>query len=350
MVANFRSGFHEYAELLELLAQSGGGLLRGTMGDDMERGEPMATHEEVPAAAESPVADQPLSEPAAEPEPEPEAREPSEQDRNTADKQAAKKKRALSPESREASSPPAAVVSPAGGSAELWPLSKVMARMASLPEGAAGGGGAAVLVLTGALNPVHCGHVLSLEYAREACEAAGITVLGGFLSPSHDSYVGPKMQHARQRCWDAATRVAACEAAVAESDWLAVGRWEAMGPHSHWPDYPVVCRSLATALGKRTAVYYVCGYDHYQKCGLSRGMGLGVGLAVLPRDDNGKGGDTSARATAQAAKLTSAAKRIVGVGKAPPALSSTLIRQRLREGGEMAEGWLPPGVAAVLGA
>ena len=35
VVRNYRAGFHEYAELLELLAQSCGGKLRGTMGDDL---------------------------------------------------------------------------------------------------------------------------------------------------------------------------------------------------------------------------------------------------------------------------------------------------------------------------
>jgi len=76
--------------------------------------------------------------------------------------------------------------------AELWPLGKVEAR-------AGAKGPKAVLVLTGALSPVHVGHVASLDIARAVLEAEGLAVLGGFLSPSHESYVRPKMARAPER-------------------------------------------------------------------------------------------------------------------------------------------------------
>jgi nicotinamide mononucleotide adenylyltransferase len=46
-----------------------------------------------------------------------------------------------------------------------------------------------VLLTTGALNPVHRGHVAMFDKARVSLEAAfGLEVVGGFLSPSHDLY------------------------------------------------------------------------------------------------------------------------------------------------------------------
>ncbi|MBI5516794.1 MAG: NAD(+) synthase [Deltaproteobacteria bacterium] len=82
-----------------------------------------------------------------------------------------------------------------------------------------------VLVSTGAFCPVHRGHLSMLERAREALEARGFAVLGGYLSPSHDLYVNMKCA---DRNPGASHRVALCEEAVRGSDWLAVDPWEAL--------------------------------------------------------------------------------------------------------------------------
>jgi hypothetical protein len=276
VVRNFEGGYHEYDELLELLTQSyGDGLLRGTMGDDLL------------SAPSSPTGAS-----CQELEPEASAAEPHSSNSNSPTTTTTVAAAAAAAAAADDGSPPA-----------LWPLDKLLRRAAALAPSvseasAAAPPSTAVLVMTGALCPVHSGHVLSLEYAREACEAAGIRVLGGFLSPSHDTYVRPKMQRAKQHFWGARARVEACEAAVAASDWLEVGRWEALGPHTRWPDFPLVCRALADTVCEQRAaitralplagaplptVYYVCGFDHFLKCGLRGGMGAGLGLAVLPR-------------------------------------------------------------------
>ncbi len=72
-----------------------------------------------------------------------------------------------------------------------------------------------VLLSTGALNPVHLGHVSAMERAREYLNYAGYNVVGGFMSPTHDDYVGPKMQsqvgracnHVLVTCWSRAGHV-----------------------------------------------------------------------------------------------------------------------------------------------
>ena len=152
----------------------------------------------------------------------------------------------------------------------MWPIELVKARAlaagADTPK--------AVIILTGALNPVHNGHVASLVHARAALEEAGIAVLAGVLSPSHETYVRPKMARtAGGRYWSTHDRLECCRRATAGSDWMCVGAWEAAGPHTFWPDFPVVCQALQAELvaseGLRDVrVYFVCGADHWKKCRL----------------------------------------------------------------------------------
>lgn len=81
-----------------------------------------------------------------------------------------------------------------------------------------------VLVTTGALCPVHSGHVEMMELAKHALERRGAFVLGGYLSPSHDAYVSIKCGSATL---SAAHRISLCEEAVRGSAWLMADRWEA---------------------------------------------------------------------------------------------------------------------------
>ena len=43
-----------------------------------------------------------------------------------------------------------------------------------------------MLLTTGAMNPVHIGHIKMMELAKQTVEADGWTVVQGILSPSHD--------------------------------------------------------------------------------------------------------------------------------------------------------------------
>ena len=119
-------------------------------------------------------------------------------------------------------------------------------------------GRSCVLLLTGALYPVHAGHVASLVAARRAVEAHGWCVLGGFLSPSHDLYCGPKHGNGNgnvhgnvngggngrgngsgdssgdgngnmsyRALVGAASRVRMARLATRDVGWIAVGTWEA---------------------------------------------------------------------------------------------------------------------------
>jgi hypothetical protein len=67
-----------------------------------------------------------------------------------------------------------------------WPLDKISSTVNERPR--------IVLLSTGALNPVHLGHVSAMERARKYLNSMGYNVICGYMSPTHDDYVGPKMQ------------------------------------------------------------------------------------------------------------------------------------------------------------
>ena len=102
--------------------------------------------------------------------------------------------------------------------------------------------------------------------------------MGGWLSPSHKTYVKPKMKQTGGRYFPTAVRLHCVALAVEDSDWIMPGAWESLGPHEHWPDFPKVVANLQQEMAGCEAehgpvtVFYCCGFDHYMKCGLHRGM------------------------------------------------------------------------------
>ena len=120
-----------------------------------------------------------------------------------------------------------------------------------------------VIVTTGAMNPLHCGHVAMLDRAAEKLESLGdLAVVGGFVSPSHDLYVGPKMKAAGASKLFAAAhhRVALCRAVLEDHPRWRCATWEAR-VEGRWPDFPEVCSELERHLAPRypgLQVFYVC--------------------------------------------------------------------------------------------
>lgn len=191
-----------------------------------------------------------------------------------------------------------------------WPLAKLLARHQALKHG----GDVrkpAVLLTTGAMNPVHLGHLDMFVRARRCLEQEhGFSVLAGYISPSHEGYVRPKCEHFKQHYLESDVRLECVRRAVQDSDWLECGAWEAAPARSSWPDFPVVVKALQAHLsgpdglerdltlgGQKCTVFYVCGLDHFQKCNLSAGLfrkpSLSAasmieetaGVVAIPRDD-----------------------------------------------------------------
>lgn len=122
----------------------------------------------------------------------------------------------------------------------------------------------AVLVTTGALCPVHPGHLALMEHARKALQAKGYAVLGGYLSPSHDEYV---MGKCGQTVPPASHRAHLCQQAVSGSDWLMVDEWEALHTSAAL-NFSLVLERLQNYLnrhlqcGRPVRVFYVFGSDN----------------------------------------------------------------------------------------
>jgi len=167
---------------------------------------------------------------------------------------------------------------PAVQSNTAWPTTKAN----SPPKGAS----ACVLLTTGAMNPLHRGHVEMLNAAAARLEEAGFFVCAIYLSPSHDSYVQPKARRFKTIGLSGRFRLEVARRAVAEDPRVMVASWEA-DYQGHWPDFPVVCKACQStvqsdATTANASVFYVCGTDHATKCGLWQGM-RGVGVVVVPR-------------------------------------------------------------------
>ena len=123
----------------------------------------------------------------------------------------------------------------------------------------------AVLLSTGGFSPIHKGHLEMMEIAKEEAKINGFAVVGGYISPSHDGYI-PKV-YKGNRFLKIAHRLALCELAVHESNWLMVDSWEAR--YNKIPLlYPKVIQHLEkyldTHLGKlpHIKVIYVFGSDN----------------------------------------------------------------------------------------
>mmetsp|Transcript_29811 Transcript_29811/g.35150 ORF Transcript_29811/g.35150 Transcript_29811/m.35150 type:complete len:380 (+) Transcript_29811:310-1449(+) len=160
----------------------------------------------------------------------------------------------------------------------------------------------AVLVLPGSFNPVHKGHLECLEIAKAHLQAQGVSVIGGFLQPSSDSYVSQKLG---AEAMSFNERVEVCFLAIKEhhqsyggkkereyldkedrcdietSDWISVwASGETNGVNA--------CNKCATYIGDclNTAVqaYLVCGGDLAQNLGWGRQFELPCPVVVIGRE------------------------------------------------------------------
>ncbi|TWW73230.1 nicotinamide/nicotinic acid mononucleotide adenylyltransferase 2 [Takifugu rubripes] len=77
-----------------------------------------------------------------------------------------------------------------------------------------------ILLSCGSFNPITRGHIHMFEKAREYLHKTGrFIVIGGIISPVHDSYGKPGLVSSRHR-------LSMCQLAVQSSDWIRVDPWE----------------------------------------------------------------------------------------------------------------------------
>lgn len=126
-----------------------------------------------------------------------------------------------------------------------------------------------VLLSTGSLCPVHTGHVNNFIYAKQSLERAHLelSVVAGFLSPTHDGYVMRKYGHdersARAAGWlTAQQRLELVKLAVADSAFIAADAWEVS--QEEFVNWPRVAECLQEELAQEfpeCGFLYLCGED-----------------------------------------------------------------------------------------
>lgn len=117
-----------------------------------------------------------------------------------------------------------------------------------------------VLLSTGSFSPLHRGHVQMMELAKKAVEDQGKEVIGGYLSPSHDSYVqskGPGHE-------EISLRIHRMHTDLHDHPWLMVDPWEGRYTSGaiNFTDVIDRTRLYLEARGFDAEVVYVFGSDN----------------------------------------------------------------------------------------
>jgi glycerol-3-phosphate cytidylyltransferase-like family protein len=136
-----------------------------------------------------------------------------------------------------------------------------------------------VLLTTGAFSPIHIGHIDMLEIAKAKMEKQGYSVVGGYISPSHDSYVSTKYNGAAAA--SAGNRISVIQRVVSESPWLMVDPWESYYIKTAVNFTDVIRRLesyLKKVLAREIQVAYVYGSDnqYFGYAFLNQGIGVCV--------------------------------------------------------------------------
>lgn len=106
----------------------------------------------------------------------------------------------------------------------------------------------------GSFCPIHLHHTEMLEAAKERMEQElgqeeeGAVILGGFLSPSHDLYVGEKLR-GEELVLNSRERLDLCRLQTMDSDWIDVDAWESN--QDRFYDYHKVTSRLQQYLQER---------------------------------------------------------------------------------------------------
>eukprot|EP01116_Phalansterium_solitarium_P022628 TRINITY_DN7543_c0_g1_i1.p2 TRINITY_DN7543_c0_g1~~TRINITY_DN7543_c0_g1_i1.p2 ORF type:complete len:204 (-),score=68.13 TRINITY_DN7543_c0_g1_i1:17-628(-) len=131
--------------------------------------------------------------------------------------------------------------------------------------------------------PVHHMHVSVFDIAKAHLEKTHpLQVVGGFLSPSHDNYVGQKLG---SDSIESIHRVEMCRLALASHPFVACSSWEAEQPR--FVDFPGVTIFHQRHLREQfpdanLEIMYLCGADHAVRCMLMNGM-RGIPVVCVSR-------------------------------------------------------------------
>lgn len=100
---------------------------------------------------------------------------------------------------------------------------------------------AVVIVACGSFSPPTWAHLRIMEEARNALEAQGVHVVGGFMSPTHQLY-------GKKSLVDMHHRVNMVAGALADSDWISCDTWEC--EQEEWTRTALVLRRFQEELDR----------------------------------------------------------------------------------------------------
>ncbi len=132
-----------------------------------------------------------------------------------------------------------------------------------------------VLLSTGGFYPIHEGHLLMMEKAKEELEKDGYVVIGGYLSLSHEEYISTKPYYV---CDQYERIKAGCEV-LKDSDWIMIDPFESLYVKTTI-NFTTVIERLEKYLRKyvdeKIQVAYVFGGDnaYFMYCFLKKGIGI----------------------------------------------------------------------------
>lgn len=134
-----------------------------------------------------------------------------------------------------------------------------------------------VLLSTGGFDPIHDGHIYMMEFAKEVLEKEGYNVIGGYLSPSHESYVSTKPYYKI----NAYERLDLCQEYVKDSKWLMIDPWESIYVKTYINFTDIIQRLeqyLRKHVNSKIQVAYVFGGDNseFMYCFEDKGIGICV--------------------------------------------------------------------------
>lgn len=132
-----------------------------------------------------------------------------------------------------------------------------------------------VLLTTGGFDPIHDGHIYMMEFAKKTLEQNGYDVVGGYFSPSHQTYVSTK-PYCKTSSLE---RIDLCQEVIKDSSWLMIDPWEALYVKTYINFTDVIQRLelyLQKHVNSKIKVAYVFGGDNseFMYCFEKQGIGI----------------------------------------------------------------------------
>lgn len=134
-----------------------------------------------------------------------------------------------------------------------------------------------VLLSTGGFDPIHEGHLYMMDFAKKVLKKRGYNVVGGYLSPSHETYVSTKPYYKINTF----ERLDLCQEKVKDSKWLMIDPWESIYAKTYINFTDIIQRLelyLKKHINPNIQVAYVFGGDNaeFMYCFENKGIGICV--------------------------------------------------------------------------